>query len=49
MLRFLGCMILGLAAFIGYLLFALLIDWSKFRDVGLSDLKDLWDISIGKE
>ena len=49
MFRFLSVMILGLVVFIVYLLFALLIDWSKFRNIGLSDLKDLWDISIGKE
>ena len=49
MFRFLSCMIFGLAVFIAYVLYALLIDWGKFRNIGLSDLKDLWDISIGKE
>ena len=49
MFRFIGCMTLAIATYCGIFLYALLVDWSKFKMLGsYDDLKQLWDISTGR-
>jgi len=50
MIRFFGCMFMGLIVYAGVILVALLWDWSKFKDIHpREDLRELWNISVGAE
>ena len=48
MLRFLGCMILGIITYSIVILCALLFDFSIFKKMDpAKDLRELWEISTG--
>jgi hypothetical protein len=49
MVRFLGCMILGIAFYAFFFLYALLWDWSAFKRFDVAGLRELWNLAVGKD
>ena len=49
MIRFIGCMVMGLAVYLVIFLVALLWDFSWFKKLDWDRLVELWQISTGQE